>query len=187
MIIPARYQDASWEQVPANLKAMVEKIRETRRGIYLHGEVGTGKTHVAYGIYKHLQTPQDQGGMGLKAQILNTTELMFDIRKDFDRSAYDKQRWDERLRDYRGVLILDDIGAERLTDFVAETFYFIINSRYNEMLPTIFTSNLPIGELADRIGDRAASRIIELCDIVKLEGEDRRLQIAKARKSTQGV
>lgn len=174
MNIPARYEKAEWKDVPAEIQAKVDAVRETRRGLYLHGTVGTGKTHIAYGIYKHLKDD-----MHLSVRFHNTTELMFDIKRDFDRNQYDKQRWDERLTEFRGVLILDDIGAERLTDFVAETFYLIINSRYNDMLPTIFTSNLPIGELAERISDRTASRIVEMCDIVRLDGDDRRLLNAK--------
>lgn len=174
MNIPPRYENAEWSQVPAHIQEKVDAVRTTRKGIYLHGTVGTGKTHLAYAIYKHLKDD-----MQLRVLFHNTTELMFDIKRDFDRSQYDKLRWEEKLTDFKGVLILDDIGAERLTDFVAETFYLIINSRYNEMLPTIFTSNLPIGELAERIGDRTASRIVEMCDIVRLDGEDKRLVNAK--------
>lgn len=174
MNIPARYEKAAWADVPKAIQEKVDAVRQSRRGLYIHGTVGTGKTHAAYGIYKHIKED-----MGLQVRFHNTTELMFDIKRDFDRSVYDKQRWDEKLCDFRGVLILDDIGAERLTDFVAETFYLIVNSRYNEMLPTIFTSNLPIGELAERIGDRTASRIVEMCDIMRLDGDDRRLLNAK--------
>lgn len=178
MKIPKRYETASWDGVSDSVKEKIEKIRESRRGLYIHGEVGTGKTHMAYGIYKHLKED-----MKLNAWFLNTIELMFDIKRDFDRSNYDKVRWDEKLQEYRGVLILDDIGAEKITDFVLETFYLIINSRYNEMLPTIFTSNMQIGELADRIGDRTASRIVEMCDIVHLSGADRRILRANTIKN----
>jgi DNA replication protein DnaC len=123
-----------------------------------------------YAVLRHFKED-----MRLSARLHNTTELMFDIRRDFDRGVYDKERWDERLPDFRGVLILDDIGAERLTDFVAETFYLIVNGRYNKMLPTIFTSNFTIGELSERVGDRIASRIVEMCDLVELIGEDKRM------------
>lgn len=178
MTTPKRYETATWEHVHENIKTLIGKIRDTRKGIYIFGSVGCGKTHTAYGILKHLKEE-----MKISAALYNTTELMFDIKRDFDRTNYDKMRWDERLTEYKGVLILDDIGAERVTDFVAETFYLIVNTRYNEMLPTIFTSNLAIGELAERIGDRTASRIVEMCDIVHLTGDDRRLLNAKTQKN----
>lgn len=172
---PARYEHASWDDVPKNIQKLVENMRESRRGLYIHGDVGTGKTHIAYAINDFLK---------VQTRFHNTTELIFDIKRDFDRLSYDKMRWDERLSDHKGMLILDDIGAERMTDYVAEVFYLIINKRYNDMLPIIFTSNLSVGELAERVGDRTASRIIEMCDVVKLEGEDRRILHAKQNKQS---
>lgn len=169
MSIPRRYQDVQWEHVPLDIQKRVQEIRKTRNGLYLWGDVGSGKTHIAYAIYKKLQEER------VMCRFHNTTELIFELRRDFDRDAYSKSRLDERLPEYDGVLILDDIGAERLTDFVAETFYLIVNTRYNNKMPTIFTSNLKIGELADRVGDRTASRIVEMCDIVQISGSDRRL------------
>jgi len=174
---PKRYEHAEWADVPANVQKFIEKIKESRKGLYIHGDVGTGKTHIAYGIQKKLDE------LNIQNTIHNTTELIFDIKRDFDRSVYDKRRWDERLTEYKGVLILDDIGAERITDYVAEVFYLIINDRYTKMMPVIFTSNLSVAELADRVGDRTASRIVELCDVVHLKGEDRRLLKAKENKS----
>lgn len=168
--IPPRYDKAAWADVPENIKKFVDGMRESRKGLYIHGAVGTGKTHVAYAVQKHLDE------IKLNNVFHNTTELIFDIKRDFDRSMYDKKRWDERLTEYRGVLILDDIGAERITDYVAEVFYLIINTRYNEMLPIIFTSNLNVAELAERVGDRTASRIVEMCDVVHLDGDDKVLK-----------
>lgn len=176
MIKPPRYENVKWEDVPADIQKQVVGIRTSRKGLYIHGDVGAGKTHITYAIADHL-------GETLRTKFMNTTELIFDIKRDFDRSNYDKKRWDEQLTEFRGVLILDDIGAERITDYVAEVFYLIINKRYNEMLPIIFTSNLSLGELAERIGDRTASRIIEMCDVVHLKGEDRRVLKAKQPKS----
>lgn len=177
MNVPRRYEHASWEDVPQGIQDAVREIRKTRKGLYIWGSVGSGKTHAAYAIFKKLKEAN------VAVRFHNTTELIFEIRRDFERDAYNKTRLDERLPDYEGILILDDIGAERLTDFVLETFYLIVNTRYNQQLPTIFTSNLPISELAERIGDRAASRIVEMCDIVKLDGEDRRLLQAKKKTS----
>lgn len=170
MKVPTRYQNASYGEVPQDIKKLFEKIQETRRGLYIHGAVGTGKTHIAYALYKYAHET-----MRLRCRVYNTTELLWDIRKDFSRDINDKKHWDEELSEYRGLLILDDIGAERMTDFVAETFYLVINNRYNEMLPMVFTSNLNISDLAAQIGDRTASRIVEMCDVVELFGGDRRM------------
>jgi len=174
---PPRYESATWDDVPENIRNYVEKMRETRKGIYIHGSVGTGKTHIVYGIVEHLQE------IPLKSWFLNTTELFADMKKDFDRQPYDKKRWDDRMMEYRGVLVFDDIGAERPTDYVLEQFYLIINKRYNEMLPIIFTSNHSLGELSEKVGDRIASRIVEMCDVVHLGGDDKRILKAKSTKN----
>ena len=77
--------------------------------------------------------------------------------------------------EHHGLLFLDDLGAENATDFVRDTLYLIINRRYEGKLPVIITSNLDLGELSDSVGDRIASRIAGMCDMVELEGGDRRL------------
>ena len=82
------------------------------------------------------------------------------------------------LKDYFNtpLLILDDLGAEKTTDWALQSLYIIINKRLSEELQTIITSNLSLDELRDKIGDRIASRIAGMCKIVKLTGRDRRLK-----------
>lgn len=169
-MIPERYKNSQYESVPQEIRERFEKIRETRRGLYIHGSVGTGKTHIAYA----LKNKWDQGHK--TATFWNTTELLREIRADYDRSLYDKRRPEQDIMENKKLLFLDDIGSEKMTDFVGETFYMIVNHRYQELLPIIFTSNLPISDLAERVGDRTASRIVEMCDVVELIGEDRRME-----------
>ena len=168
--IPARYASAKYEDVPENIRQKFGKILQSRRGLYLHGGVGTGKTHIAYALKKKLDKHTQ-----LKADFWNTSELMQEIKEDFDRDAYSKTRVFDKMTEEKMPFFLDDIGSEKLTDWVLERFYLIINRKYNEMVPIIFTSNYSIEELADRIGDRIASRIVEMCDIIKIDGPDRRL------------
>lgn len=177
MKIPSRFEKAEYEQIPPQVKKLFEAIPTTKRGIYIHGEVGTGKTYIAYALQKKYDHPES----GQKSIFWNTTELLNEIRADFDREPGDKSHVEGILMDHKGLVILDDVGSEKLTDWVAETFYLIINKRYNEMWPTIFTSNLDIQALADRIGGRIVSRIVEMCDVVELVGLDRRLKSAKER------
>ena len=94
------------------------------------------------------------------------------------------------------VLVLDDLGAERPTEWVRDTFAYILNSRYNRKLTTIITTNfedrvreprsmgdgarLPSEEtLEERIGVRLRSRLHEMCKVIQLEGEDFRAKVAK--------
>lgn len=168
--VPARYEKAKYEDVPENIRGMFEKMRETRKGMYIYGGAGTGKTHTAYALYR---STYDK--IGVYARFWNTAELLRDIRLDMDRDAYSKHRTEDDLMEFKGVLFLDDIGAEKLSDWVLETFYLLINKRYENMLPTIYTSNFSMKELAERIGDRFASRLMETCDIVPMVGEDRRV------------
>ncbi len=177
MIIPERYKHVKYEDVPEDIRTKFEKMTETRKGFYIHGAVGSGKTHIAFALHTACFKKLNR-----HSRFFSTTRLLYEMRKDFDRDGYDKKRLDEELLNYRGLLILDDIGAEKPTEWVEQTFYLIINERYIDKLPTIFTSNLPIGELAQRIGDRTASRIVEMCDVVDLGDKDRRVLQAKKEK-----
>ena len=180
-MIPFRYKDAKYEEVPKDIQAKFEVIRESRQGIYIHGGIGTGKTHIAYAL-----NANSKDKAKLDSRFWNTTELLRELRLDFDRKPEDKEHEESELFNFRGLLFLDDIGAEKLSDWVLETFYLIVNKRYNEKLPTIFTSNMPIAELAERIGDRTTSRIVEMCDIIKLEGKDRRINGTTTKTTNQG-
>lgn len=175
MKIPERYKEVKTEDIPEKLLPFIAKMRESRRGIYIHGTVGSGKTHLMYAIGKHIEDDTPLGGIRVRAY--NTTELLQDIRNDFNSSdPYSRKHTLADLLEFRGLLLLDDIGSEKLSDWVMETFYSIVNRRYEDCLPTIFTSNLPLSELAERIGDRTVSRVVESCDVFELSGNDRRLK-----------
>ena len=168
--IPKRYADVKYEDVRQDIKASFESMKDTRRGIYIHGEVGTGKTHIMYALLKETE---------IKHKVVtlakNTVELLRSIQSDFSRPWDQKMKEEDHVRDFKGLLFLDDVGVEKSTEWTLETFYLILNARYNDVLPTIFTSNLSPANLSEKWGDRIASRIIGSCDVFRLEGEDRRL------------
>ena len=183
-MIPVRFQHAKYEDVPAKIQALFDAIPKSKRGLYIHGNVGTGKTHFAYALKKKWDVPttveaskKDNSvkvSKGRTAIFWNTTELLREMRRDFD-SEQKSNVVDYLLdNDNESLLFLDDLGSEKMSDWVAETFYLIINSRYNNVVPTIFTSNFCIPDLAERIGERTVSRIVEMCDVVELVGSDRR-------------
>lgn len=168
--LPAKYASVKYDDVPENIKKILRAMSTGGKGLYLYGDCGTGKTHIAYAIWEKSRK------LGRLAKIYNSPE-MFDVIRDF----YGKKGVDYRdnelkmLIDFEGILIIDDVGAEKPTEWVAETFYKIVNVRYEKQLPTIFTSNLSLDGLAEQIGDRIASRIAEMCEVIKLKGNDRRL------------
>lgn len=168
---PKRYENAKYDDVPSDIRKAFEGMKQSRKGIYIHGGIGSGKTHIAYALMNETERV-----LGVRTMFWNTSELLRELRADMVRHDYDKRYTDERVMKFRGLLFLDDIGAEKLSDWVNETFYLIVNERYNEMIPTVFTSNLTLGELADHVGDRTVSRIVELCDVFELSGGDRRIQ-----------
>jgi len=167
MKIPPRYEKTSWQDVPKKIQASVEQIRETRKGIYLHGESGTGKTHIAYAIAKYVEE-----AMHIKVKIYNSPNLFASIRDAMDGEYRGFMR---DLLEYKGLLIIDDVGAEKPTEWVFEQFYRIINHRYEQKLPIIFTSNLSLESLAEKLDGRIPSRIVEMCEVIELGGADRRL------------
>lgn len=163
---PLRFASSDFSKLPEDIRSKVEQVRDTRRGLYIWGPVGTGKTYAAYAIMKKL------GDMGIRARLNTAPDLMDLLREDFDqKNTYNI----DRIMENRSVLIIDDLGAEKASEWVIATLHKIIDKRYREVLPTIVTSNLSLSELSDRVGDRIPSRLAEMCDIVKLGGEDRRL------------
>jgi len=176
-MIPKRYESASISDVPENVKEHFGKIKETRRGIYIHGSVGTGKTHIAYALLSACKKDISAGGevVGTEssATFINASEFFAEMKRDFDRK--EKTYPMENLMQSRKLLFIDDIGAEKLSEWVISEFYLLLNHRYNEMLPTIFTSNLSLDELSEKFGERITSRIAGMCDVVELSGVDRRI------------
>ena len=77
------------------------------------------------------------------------------------------------------VLILDDLGAEHVTDYAVSRLFDIVNHRRNERLPMVISSNLTLTEVATVYSERVASRIIEACQPIMLYGEDIRAQKRK--------
>jgi DNA replication protein DnaC len=68
------------------------------------------------------------------------------------------------------LVVLDDLGAERVTDWVQEQLYKLINERYERMLPTVVTSNCSLQELEYRLGGPVVDRLAEMCDVVPVTG-----------------
>lgn len=135
--------------------------------LFLHGPCGTGKTHLAVAIARHVLEHQP---MSVLFQVV--PDLLDQLRATFDPAngvAYDDRF--EQIRDV-GLLVLDDLGTENTTPWAREKLYQIINHRYNDRSPTVITSNQDVRMLDERV----ASRILDsqLTKVVEFDAEDYR-------------
>lgn len=139
---------------------------EDGKGLYFVGPVGTGKTMLAVGIMWELMRKY-------KVATLFTTapDLLDNMRKDI--GADNDDDYIESVKRAE-LLVMDDLGAERLTEWSEERLFVIVNHRYREGLPTIFTTNVSLDETAARLGVRCDSRIDACTDNVVMLGKDQR-------------
>jgi DNA replication protein DnaC len=146
------------------------------RGLFLDGAPGVGKTHLAVAVLKAIVEKS-----AARALFYDTRDLLRVIRSTYDASIRTTEL--EILRPVMTVdlLVLDDLGAEKTSEWVEETMNLIVNTRYNERRVTIFTSNyLDIPDDTDsnsllfRIGHRMRSRLHEMCDFLEMDGADYR-------------
>lgn len=177
--IPPKFRNADLKK---SLKVIQDYCSQKKeKGFFLYGDFGTGKTYNVYALTKALLKKDIDVHVFNLPRLLNTIRASFSKQEVYNKDtdnyfyAFVKNMSDiEKLIDVE-VLIIDDIGAEKPSDWVAETLYYLINSRYENMKTTIFTSNLSLDKLADRIGNRIISRIAEMCDVYEIKGEDRRV------------
>jgi DNA replication protein DnaC len=127
-------------------------------GLLMIGPVGSGKSHLAASILREVVA---KGYSGL---FYNSPDLLRDIRATFNNEPGGISE-DELLEEITMVdlLVLDDVGAEKISEFVLDRFYLIVNKRYEECKPLIVTTNLDEETLRNRLGERVVSRLYEMC------------------------
>ena len=133
--------------------------------VALCGPTGTGKTTIAWQLWA-LWAAAEPFNCAFP-QFFATTDLLEDIRRSFGGKPFE-------LRPEK-LLVLDDLGVERPTEWVLEQLYRIIDTRYRALGRLIITTNLTPSALTERLGDRIVSRLVQMCRWVNIDGSDRRL------------
>ena len=184
-VIPRRYRDASFDrppvteiapQVVAAARRFADTIDEqldAGRGLWFMGPVGTGKTTLAMLVSRAALKAGRSVAIYSLPRLLNEIR---DVSHSNERSHLDLL---DRLTDV-DLLHIDDVGAERTTDWVLEELYSIVNGRYEAQKSMVITTNNDPEALAAQIGARTVSRLVEMCDLVQLIGEDRRMDLRSA-------
>ena len=161
----------------------------SRSGLLLIGDPGTGKTHLAVAALRILIA------RGFEGLFFDYQNLLERIQKGWDATAGVSDREAYSMALDSELLLLDDLGARRVSDWVEDTVASIITYRCNNRKPLIATTNVDDPELAEsmmvggraqlslaeRIGPRARSRLFEMCKVVRIRGvEDFRLRKTQA-------
>jgi DNA replication protein DnaC len=193
--IPPRYLDRGFDifsihdpTQEAALKraiAFVENYPLNERGLLLAGPCGVGKTHLAVAALKALIIERKVSG-----RFVDESELLRRLQFSYGPDSPDTER--DVLLPLMNVelLVWDDLGTRRQTDWARETIGMILNYRYTNRLLTLMTSNWSLEPsdrdqksselLQERIGLRLFSRILEMCEVVRVTGPDARAEIHKA-------
>jgi DNA replication protein DnaC len=179
-VIPRRYRDVSFERPPVTdidpaivtatrrFAATIEPQLDAGRGLWFMGPPGTGKTTLA------MLVSQAALKAGRSVAIYSLPRLLNEIR-DTHRAERSHVDLLDRLTEV-DLLHIDDVGAERTTDWVLEELYSIVNGRYEDERSIVITTNILDREaLCEQITARTVSRLTEMCDELPLVGEDHRL------------
>jgi len=171
------YANEGLEKAVAIARRFAQGFPVVERGLFLNGPPGIGKTHIAVAVLRRVIVTR-----GARGLFYDTRELLRVIRSTFNPVTRTAEMDILRPVMDAELLVLDDLGAEKTSEWVEETMNLIVNTRYNERRPTIFTSNYDDvpdeagdpNSLKARVGFRIHSRLHEMCEFLEYDGADYR-------------
>ena len=181
--IPRRYRGVSFERRPISdmdpyvvrhVRAFVDRIGDNvdaGRGLWFYGDVGTGKTSLA------MLVSQAAEAAGRSVAVYSVPRLLAEIKDTYEADSTGSYMDLFRRLSAVDLLHLDDLGAERTTEWVLEQLYAIVNERWQDERAIVVTTNLTsLDDLRAQIGARTVSRLSEICgDPIPIMGPDLRI------------
>lgn len=174
--VGTRYQDCTFENYDRhdNEKAFEDARRyaehfaenENGKGIVFTGSVGTGKTHLATAIARYCVEHY-----GASVYFRTFAQLLNEIRESYNTGEVIDWKYNDV-----DLLILDDLGKEKKTEWVDEKLYEILDNRYRDCKPVIITTNLSATDLSRYVDQAVMSRLIGSCEFILMNGKDHRRQ-----------
>ncbi len=154
---------------------LVDQFPVVDRGLLFYGDIGVGKTHLAVALLK-----ESVRRKGARAVFYETRDLLKLVRDTYNNDVAMSELDVLRPVMEADLLVLDDLGAEKKSPWVEETLGLVVNTRYSERRATVFTTNLldidntEPNSIAFQLGLRIRSRLLEMCDWVKIDSHDTR-------------
>jgi DNA replication protein DnaC len=167
-----RYTNAKIQNLDPKIRELLKENIDPEKkvftkGLFLTGNTGTGKTYALHAIRNHLKTFEHDC-----SHVENWVELLFELKEKMGKGFLAETLNGVTEKD---IVFIDDMGAEKQTEWGQEMLYLIVNRLYEHENVLFLATNLSFQEFSEKYGDRLTSRICEMCEMKEIIGEDKRI------------